>query len=712
MNNDASKCLMDSQNLLQTHLSRGIRIIIPLFRNSHLLEPLSDGLLSCVSEIKDSNGIIMLVNDSPDDEALSKAIPIVVERLNDKGLLVEVEQNERNLGFIKSANKGLAAAVFFKQNALLLNSDVILKPGCINELKSVATIDPMIGFVSPRSNNATICSLPHPVDGKYHSEDTFTQHQIISKWTPRFYYAPSAVGFCLYIKHTILCEFGLFDEIYGVGYNEENDLIMRANRAGYRAAIANRAYAYHFGSVSFGLREKIERDNTNERILNKRYPEYLPSVKRYMSSADYLGEGLFSTFVPDENGKLDLGIDLSHLGSFFNGTFEMAINILKQLSQRDGPFSVYAICSPDAAMFHKIDEIQGLRILPTDTKKTFAILLRMGQPHTWEDVHRMSVLGALNIYFMLDTITWDCGYLFNSEEQIDKIWRFVLKHSDGILFNSRFTMNQFCLRFSVPETMPKLVALHSTSPMDYVGPESNESAGQKHILVVGNHYRHKFVLETIDALTAAFPREHIVALGLERHSSPMVTGARSGELTPDVIDQWYKDALCIVFPSHYEGFGIPVIKGSAYNKRTYFREGPLSEELMEHSAMPWLLSPYETTQELVERLRDEIPKIRSGKFLEDRVPLFDRCLTWMDSATAIEAFLVTILESRKSNTVERIQSLPNVMERIQWLNFHLSLKQIIRAYVLPIRFIGPLLRKVVRILRRIQRLNWKSVPTV
>jgi GT2 family glycosyltransferase len=712
MDNTSSKCLTDKQKLSLMRSHYGLRIIIPLFYNSHLLEPLSNGLLSCVSEIRDSNGIIMLVNDSPDDKALSKAISIAIERLGDKGITVEVDQNEQNIGFIKSANKGLAAAVSFKQNALLLNSDVILKSGCINELISVASIDPMIAFVSPRSNNATICSLPHPVDGKYHSEDTSSQHQIVSKWLPRFYYAPSAVGFCLYIKYAILSEFGLLDEIYGFGYNEENDLIMRANRAGYRAAIANRAYAYHFGSVSFGLKEKIYRENINERILNKRYPEYLSSVNRYMNSANYLSEGLFSTFVPDEKGKLALGIDLSHLGPFFNGTFEMAINILKQLSQRDGPFSFYVICSPNAATFHKIDEIQGVRILPPNTKKTFAILLRMGQPHTWEDVYRMSILGALNIYFMLDTITWDCSYLLNGEEEIDKIWRFVLKYSDGIIFNSKFTMNQFCLRFPIPKTMPKLVALHSTSPMDYLAPIDNESVEQKHILVVGNHYRHKFVGETIDALTAAFPGEDIVALGLEYHPSPRVTTARSGELGADVIDGWYKNALCVVFPSHYEGFGIPVIKGTSYNKRTYFRTGPLAEELMEHSAKPWLLSPYETTQELLERLKNDLPQIKSGKLPENNPPLMDRCLTWKDSAAAIETFLVTILESRKSNAVERIQAFPNLMEQIQSLNMYFYLREIYRAYVLPIKFIGPLVRKVIRILRRIQRLNWKSSPTV
>lgn len=711
MNDDASKCQVGNQSLKKTSSPHAMRIIIPLFRNSHLLQPLSDGLLACISEIRDANGIIMFINDSPEDQELSKAIVNSAGRLGDKGLAVEIEQNERNVGFIKSTNKGLASAMVFKQDALLLNSDVILKSGCIDELRSVANLDPMIGFVSPRSNNATICSLPHLVEEKNLEEDTSYQHRIISQWMPRFTYAPTAVGFCLYVKYAILCEFGLLDEVYGVGYNEENDLIMRANRAGYRAAIANKAYAYHFGSASFGIKEMRSRGRKNERILNKRYPEYLPSVKRYLESASYLSENLFSAFVPDENGKFALGVDFSHLGPYFNGTFEMGINILKQLALRKGPFTLSVISSPEAAEFHKLDKIAGVEIVPPDAKTAFAILLRMGQPHTGEDVRRMALMGALNVYFMLDTITWDCAYLQNGEE-VETIWRFVLKHSDGILFNSRFTMNQFCLRFPVPATMPRLVALHSTHPLDYVSPDDNKPSGQTHILVVGNHYRHKFVLETIDALTVAFPGEHILALGLDRHSSPMVRAARSGELSSETVEGWYRNALCVVFPSHYEGFGIPVIKGTAYNKRTYFRKGPLAEELMERSATPWLLSVYETTQELVERLKEELPKIRSGKFPENLEPLFTRCMTWSDSAREIEAFLLAILASRNSNAAERIQSLPSLMVQVRWSLFPLAFRQFIRVYVLPIRGIGPLLRKLVRIVRRFQRIYRKSSSTV
>ena len=462
----------------QEHFPQGLKIIIPLFKNPHLLTSLSEGLLACAAEIREANGTIMLINDSPDDLSLSIAIQTTAEILFNHNLIVEIKKNERNLGFIKSANKGLMSAVEGFCNALLLNSDAVLKNGCIREMLNVANIDHMIGFVSPRSNNATICSLPHLTDGQDHSEDTYKKFKAISQWLPRFTYTPTAVGFCLFIKYKILCEFGFLDEIYDLGYNEENDLIMRANRAGYRCVIANRAYAFHYGSGSFGLEKMDFLHRKNESILNMRYPEYLPGIKSYMESSSFLTEELFSSFVPDIDGKISLGIDFSHLGSFFNGTFEMGVNILKKLAYKNNPFSIYLIASHEAAKFHKIDEIEGVKVVPPDTNMKFAIMLRMGQPQKWEEVHRMTKLGALNVYFMLDTILWDCAYLSVGTE-IDSVWRFALEYSDGIIFNSRFTMHQFELRIPIPKTISKLVSLHSTHPYDYIQPEKFLSSEKK-----------------------------------------------------------------------------------------------------------------------------------------------------------------------------------------------------------------------------------------
>ena len=118
-------------------------------------------------------------------------------------------------------------------------------------------------------------------------------------------------------------EFGLLDESYGHGYSEENDLMMRANRCGYRAAVANRAWVYHIGEASFSNSQfpKNFQENKNSALLNQRYPEYKPSIEKYFNGAQFEAELLLAGMLPDRDGKLDLVFDFSSLGLYHNGTF-------------------------------------------------------------------------------------------------------------------------------------------------------------------------------------------------------------------------------------------------------------------------------------------------------------------------------------------------------------------------------------------------------
>ena len=188
-------------------------------------------------------------------------------------------------------NYALDAARRERNDIIILNSDVQVFEGALLEMRDVANSDHMIGFVSPRSNNATICSTPYAANFRNSSSRTaYDNYNFVKPSLSRITYAPTAVGFAMYIKCVILEEFGLFDLAFGMGYNEENDLIMRANRRGYVAAIANKAFVYHSGEASFILldQSKLDRDRVNGQLLSARYPEYSRAVERFLASSQNL----------------------------------------------------------------------------------------------------------------------------------------------------------------------------------------------------------------------------------------------------------------------------------------------------------------------------------------------------------------------------------------------------------------------------------------
>ena len=164
-----------------------------------------------------------------------------------------VHTNAKNLGFVKSVNIGLEIARKDGRHALLVNSDTITFPGTLRELVEVSTADPQIGFVSPRSNNASICSLPHfrwrqaavaggGFDANWNASAGLCRPSTSAR--------PASAFICS--SHTrFLMNHGGLREDFGVGYEEENDLVMRASKVGTRAVIANHAFAYHAGAASF-----------------------------------------------------------------------------------------------------------------------------------------------------------------------------------------------------------------------------------------------------------------------------------------------------------------------------------------------------------------------------------------------------------------------------------------------------------------------------
>jgi GT2 family glycosyltransferase len=96
---------------------------------------------------------------------------------------------------------------------------------------------------------------------------------------------PTAHGFCLALRRTVLDQIGGFDPAYGRGYQEENDWCQRARGAGFLVGRANRAFVYHHGAVSFGsLRARL--DVLNARRLLVRYPTFRVDCAAFEASAE------------------------------------------------------------------------------------------------------------------------------------------------------------------------------------------------------------------------------------------------------------------------------------------------------------------------------------------------------------------------------------------------------------------------------------------
>ena len=478
-----------------------------------------------------------------------------------------------------TANLALAAGLRRGADVVLLNSDALLTPGALTEMARVAYSDPLIGFVSPRSNNATICNSPSPASFRGLGRVAALEaHRAIEAYLPAVTYAPTAVGFCLYVKHLILEEFGLLDPIYGRGYNEENDLILRANLRGYRAVLANHAFVHHIGTVSFGQSSASasELEEVNRRVLLERYPHYDRAVRRYLEGRHHQAEHLLAGLVPSESGKLRMAFDGRDLAASHNGTSELARALIAGFASRfASEFEVHLVCSEDTAAFHGLDGIEGLKVDPPALhEQPFAVAIKLAQPFRLVDLAGLAALAPVSGYLFLDTIALDCQQL--DGEDYGTLWAWMAETSAFLGFISRFSADQFARRFPTHRDAVRFVALCSTDVRDYA--RGAPGRGGDHVLLVGNHYPHKHVAETVAAIRQVSDRPLAVLGRGVTEPQPGVTEYTAGELAQDLVDGLYDRAAFVVFPSHYEGFGLPVMHALARGKPVIARDlEPLRE---------------------------------------------------------------------------------------------------------------------------------------
>ena len=596
---------------------RGLTVVVPFYKNPQLVRPLFESLLRSQAELGELGARLVFYNDSPGDTDLQAEL---ARALDDReGLNLSMVENSANLGFVGTCNAAFEGIIADGGDIILLNSDAVVFPGVFRELVEVAYGDPMIGFVCPRSNNATIATLPHGAERLNLTPDEhYRRFLALSAHLPRMVYAPVAVGFCLFIKGRILRDLGGFDPAYGKGYNEENDLICRANRFGYRAALANHAFAWHQGEQSFDT-TGVGKAERNARLLYKRYPEYLPLIGAYFRSPHYMTERVLAGLAPSGGYRLLIGFDFSNFGMHHNGTFEAGRRLLAAAVQ-DWPddVGIVVLCSREAFEFHGLEASGRVRWCDThDPDILLAAIVRVGQVYDKDSMARLCIRAPVVAVFMQDTISADCGYL--SIDFDGNLWSFTMKQADLVFGVSQFTVDQLRRRYPIGDRTVLRPILWSVAPCEYAPERTDQFADHdeldspRRLLVIGNHFKHKGLDLAVAALAKALPDTRIVALGLKKCDFKNVECVDSGYLSAAEVDELYRQADAVVFPTHYEGFGFPVMHALARSRPIYVRRLPVFEEIAAsltegRDNIRW----FDDHQQLVAMMRESFSGWRGG----------------------------------------------------------------------------------------------------
>lgn len=281
-----------------------VSIIVPVYAD---WPSLKENILSLKKYYKNNDIVkIYYVNDcGPEADSLELKIKKEISNTNN----FYYYKNNKNLGFVKNCNNAVNNIIDKKDDVLLLNSDTKVTKNFLQEMQRVLYSEKSIGIVNPRSNNATIWSVPMDRRFAFQPKRAYKYWLKLNKHLPDKYIAPTSHGFCMLIRRSIINEIGLFDEIFGKGFGEENDFTMRAKANGWLCAVANHAFVYHYESRSFGNEQREQLSAKNIEIIRERYPNYEESISEYVSNTKevFIKESLAWRFFQAFVNKINYG---------------------------------------------------------------------------------------------------------------------------------------------------------------------------------------------------------------------------------------------------------------------------------------------------------------------------------------------------------------------------------------------------------------------
>jgi GT2 family glycosyltransferase/glycosyltransferase involved in cell wall biosynthesis len=549
-----------------------LTIVVPVYGDWESLQRCLESLVSFSDPLRHT---VIIVNDcGPDVDDLEQAIePYIASHEN-----FHYFRNDRNLGFVGTCNRAVLELDESDNDVVLLNSDAELTEGALDELVAVLQLSERHGMVCPRSNFATIATIPaRSYRANDRDGDPIESHAIfeaVRADLPRYYVSPVALGFCFLVRRSLIVNHGLFDEVFGVGYDEENDLCLRVNALGYSSLIANHAFVFHVGATSFGS-EIAEHKQANSELLLERYPFYDKARDRF-TRFGYSAADNFAAFVNAARGPRKILLDVHYMSLIYNGSTKNILTFLAFLSAQNIDDSIEITLAAQSTAIEVFNlRSFGFRTLEyAEVDELFDLGVALSPVTTFTQLEHLNRNCVRWLICHLDIIALRIWALSVSDPGRPLAVRDSLIYADRVVTISETTWRDTIAFF--PELDGALLnpptVIHQGSPRIALqdSPEPNFGVvdadklrkvfrvDDDFVLIVGNSYPHKQVRRAVKELAGHGLK--LVVLG-SLNGMPTgddVTVLASGRLSESDVATLYARAALVVFPSAYEGYGLPV----------------------------------------------------------------------------------------------------------------------------------------------------------
>jgi len=567
-----------------------IDVIIPIFNGYTFLNSCLDSVIKHF----DNDARLILIDDSSNDPRIQVCLEHYKQQAN---FPVLIYQNKQNQGFVKTVNQGMQLSD--QNDVILLNSDTIVTKNWIGKLRKAAYSKENVATVTPLSNNATIFSVPEFGKANQLPEgydiDTFAE--LIENTTLRLYpEVPTGHGFCLYIKRTSLNLLGFFDEIYGLGCEEENDFCMRVISHSLCNIMADDTFIYHVGKASYQDENRDKAEQVNRDKLLTKYPFYLDLIRYYQENRPrQIWDNIKAQIY-----ELRVGIDGRCLNQNISGTQRYLLELLKAYTEQVSSLQLDLLIS-NGCQEHIINLLNKYEIV------SFPNLLEESQLDQeigelgWDIFHitfqgiSLTDIVTIRPYAKRLVNTWQDFILFRNPSYFAKFREFenyrfncriLLRSMDGIIAISDYVKQDILNGNLLDSKRIKRIYHGITKNNECIKNQNLEEnivinmglMPQHYLLFVGNDFLHKNLEATVTIfktiLNQGYDYQLVIVSNTVQNGGviPEIQQTLKEDITikdkviflnnisDEALKHLYQNAGVLLYLSNAEGFGLPPLE--------------------------------------------------------------------------------------------------------------------------------------------------------
>ena len=390
----------------------------------------------------------------------------------------------------------------------------------------------------------------------------------------------------------------------------------------------------------------------------------------------------------------EIGIDFSYLAPIFNGSSEYATSILGKLVEilKINQISFQIIADSAVIQKFQLEVYSDYLIDSAKCEESFYNLLFIPQ-----QIYSVSAMEKINricfkfVFTMLDVIALRCRYL-GEPRGLDIASSIAYKYANTVLGLSKASSKDIESFFNERSIFRNVKSVLLTKEMDFTDSSDNiepEIVYKDYILVMGNAYKHKAIEKTLSEL---YDTEfNLVILGDDLISPRFRKRFKvfpSGRISNRVMDSLYKNSSLILYPSLYEGFGLPVLAALQLGKKILVFDSEINRELKEEfdkNNLIFLFKSFSDLPEFIEKVLKN-PSENNFNFAVSR--------TWKDVSSETTKILLDDLKTnldfnQLNQRIYEVREIRKILENSHWIklhHFHFLAKLLLEIFIRKIRW--------------------------